>query len=334
MPQATDGHRRLATCLMLSIAYAASIGGISTLIGTPPNVAFRAFYEREVPGGSVDFVEWMVMAVPLTATLLVAAWALLCLAVFRVENRPMFGGQNSIASQRAALGPMQPAERRTGGVFIALAALWILREPAAGWGWAPMLGIGRATIDGRQVHWVDDSTVAMAMALVCFILPSGRTDRSRLLTWNTARRVPWEILLLFGGGLALAAGMSETGLDAFLGTQLQRALGPLSPGVQMAAVTGSMTLLTELTSNLASVLMILPILHSAAESLGVDPRSLMIPATIAASCAFMLPVATPPNAIVYGSGHVRIRDMIRAGVWMNLVSIVVIVLYLGLVLPR
>ncbi len=235
------------------------------------------------------------------------------------------GGGAVVAAELKKLGRMRRAEWAMLAVFLTTALLWILREPVKGWGWAPMLGLFDV-VDGRQVSYVHDATVAIAMALVCFTLPLGDRPGEPLLKWSATKRVPWGILLLIGGGLALGDAMQASGLAKYLGVRLADVLSGLPPSAMAAATATGMTLLTELTSNLASVNMILPVLADAARSLHIDPRVLMIPATLAASCAFMLPVATPPNAIVYGSGRIKIRDMIKAGVYMNLLGVVLVVL--------
>lgn len=204
------------------------------------------------------------------------------------------------------------------GIFAATALLWIFREPIEGWGWGPALGLN------EKGFKVDDSTVAILMGLVCFMLPAGGRERRPLLTWQATSRVPWGILLLFGGGMALAESMQSSGLSAYVGQKLAGTVGSLPPLGMAAVMAFGMTWLTEVTSNLASVQMILPILAGAANELGVPPAVLMVPATLAASCAFMLPVATPPNAIVYASGRIRMRDMVWAGVSLNLLTVVMV----------
>ncbi|EAQ77311.1 sodium-dependent transporter [Blastopirellula marina DSM 3645] len=221
------------------------------------------------------------------------------------------------------LGSMSAAEWRVGGIFLVTALLWILREPTSGWGWGPLL----------QSKYADDGTAAILMALLCFYLPSGKEDGSRLLHWQSTVRIPWGVLLLFGGGVALAGGLHETGLDRFLGERLASMMTGLSPIVMAALTASGMICLTELTSNLASVQMLNPILASTADELQVSPLLLLIPSTLAASCAFMMPVATPPNAIVYSSGRVTMRQMIKAGFVLNLVSLALIVLVISTIGP-
>ncbi len=323
-----DRRRRFGVALLLGIAYAASIGGMGTLIGTPPNLAFKTIYDALFSNHAspalpeISFFRWMLMAMPLSLLFLVLAWFLLTRFIYPVGRSSLLGGRDVIGRQLRGLGRMSPGEKRTGLVFLVTGALWVLREPMKGFGWSPWLGLEKG--------YVDDGTVAIFMAVMCFIIPSGAKSGEALLKWNVTRRVPWGILILFGGGLALAGGMQQTGLDVFLGRQLAAVLGRLPNWGQMAVTALGVTSLTELTSNLASVNMISPVLARAAGQLDVPPLMLMLPATLAASCAFMLPVATPPNAIVYGSGRLRIFDMIKAGLWLNLIGVVLVVLAVAL----
>jgi sodium-dependent dicarboxylate transporter 2/3/5 len=322
--RAPSGTAPFGTALMLGIAYAASIGGFATLIGTPTNVMFRALYEEAFPAGpEISFGGWMLMALPLAIVFLVVAWAVISFVTIRFSNERFLGGPGTIRQQLAALGPMRTSEWRMAIVFAATAALWIFREPVAGYGWAPFFDIS---------DYATDATVAITMAVVCFIIPAGHWRGPTLLDWECTRRVPWGILLLFGGGLALAAGMKSSGLDVYLGERFGGQLVGIEPGVAAALTSLAMTFLSELTSNVACVNMSMPVLATTAQTAGCDPRLLMISATLAASCAFMLPVATPPNAIIYGSGHVRVADMIRTGLVLNLLGpplIVACVILLG-----
>jgi len=304
--------------LMLGIAYSASSGGMATLIGTPPNIFFRSFYSETYPDlPEISFGGWMMLAVPLAAAFMLVCWGTL-IGLFRVQRTGIMGGHDVISQELAGLGPMRTSEWRMAGIFAATALLWIFREPIEGWGWGPALGLN------EKGFKVDDSTVAILMGLVCFMLPAGGRERRPLLTWQATSRVPWGILLLFGGGMALAESMQSSGLSAYVGQKLAGTVGSLPPLGMAAVMAFGMTWLTEVTSNLASVQMILPILAGAANELGVPPAVLMVPATLAASCAFMLPVATPPNAIVYASGRIRMRDMVWAGVSLNLLTVVMV----------
>lgn len=327
-----DESRRLSyfgVALLLGIAYSASIGGFATLIGTPTNLVFKELYQQLFDGRApeITFAGWMAMALPLSLTLLIVAWILMVRIIFPVGQQPFLGGREVIRSQREQLGPIRAAEWQMALIFGSTSLLWIFREPVPGWGWAHLLGVGE--LSGGPIV-ADDATVAMAMALLCFILPGQGLRGAPLLNWEIASKTPWGILLLFGGGLALADGMQRTGLDVYLGQSFGQGLAGTSALGVAASISTGMTFLTELTGNMACVNMSMPILASLAQTIGCDPRLLMIPATIAASCAFMLPVATPPNAIVYASGRIDIRHMVWAGLWLNLASVVLTVLFLYL----
>lgn len=323
--------RRFSVALMLGLAYSASIGGMATLIGTPPNVYFKGFYDERYPNLSpVSFAGWMAMALPLCVVFLLGAWLLLVGPLFRLGREPLLGGAQIVRTQLRALGPVQPAERRMLGLFLLAVVLWVTREPIKGYGWAPWLAARVPAADGSAVPGADDATVAIFVGVLCFVVPSGRGDGTRLLSWQATARLPWGILLLFGGGLALAAGMKQTGLDTFLGARLAAGIGQLSTHGRLMATAGGTTVFTEITSNTASLNMLLPVLAATCDQLGIHPRALMTAATLSASCAFMLPVATAPNAIVYGSGHVRMADMVKAGVWLNVVGWLLIVAWLVL----
>ena len=326
-----DAQRRkhFATALVLGVAYAATIGGMGTLIGTPTNIAFRSFYEQTYPDAApVTFLGWMIVATPLAAALLVAAWLLLVRWTFPMGGEPLLGGENAARQELQSLGRMSSAERRVLVIFLFTAGLWIFREPVPGWGWAPLLQVGTSiAASGARVEWVDDATVAMAMAIVCFLCPSGRKPGETLLSWQATQRVPWGILFLFGGGLALARGLEVTKLDALLGERLAAQLHGLSPLAMQAVVATGVTYLSELTSNVATVNLVMPIIAPTASDMGLSPLTLLLPAALAASCGFMLPIATPPNAIAYSTGRLSVRDMVRAGFWLNWIGITLVVLF-------
>lgn len=318
--------KNLGIGLMLCIAYAASIGGCATLIGTPPNVAFAGYYESHFPNEPpIGFANWLMMVLPFSLVFLLICWLVMTRLLFPVGGESSLGGRSVIQKSMQALGPMSQAEWTMGVVFLCTALLWVLREPASGWGWAPLIGVDE--------KWADDGTTAMVMSIICFLLPSGKQDKSRLLEWKVTQRVPWGILLLFGGGVALAKGLEATGLDLLLGQQMASAMSALSNDGMIAVSATGMVWFTEFTSNLASINMLLPVLDGTAQQLNVEPLLLMLPATLAASCAFMMPVATPPNAIIYGSGHVPIRSMIKAGIVLNLISSVLIWLVIRFLAP-
>ncbi len=313
----TGGEHEFDAALLLAIAYGASLGGIATLIGTPPNALLAAFLQQTT-GQPLGFARWMAYALPLSLVLLVAAWLLLTRVAFRVPRRPLAGARQVIAEGLNTLGPVTGPEKRVAAVFATVAALWLLR-PALGD--ALPAGIG-----------LTDPMIAIAGALALFVLPSGRQAGERLLDWGQTKRLPWGVLILFGGGLSLAAAIADSGLAAWIAGELS-GLAAWPIGVVLLGVVGAVILLTELTSNTATAAAFLPLLAELATSLGRDPLVLAVPAAIAASCAFMLPVATPPNAIVFGSGRVTIAQMVRAGIWLNLLGAALITALAFVLLP-
>lgn len=296
-----------ATALMLGIAYAASIGGVATLIGTPPN-AILAGVLQEQYAIDLGFAEWMAFAFPLSAIMLLFAWRYL---VYRLREVPdARGGRLTIENEIAAMGKISHAERRVLLLFTLVAATWMIR------------GL-------FDIPWLDrigDAGIAMTGALMLFILPAGGEREERLLDWQSARKLPWEILILFGGGFALAAGFVESGLTAWLVSQLGL-FGTLPIWLLIFSVVLLVILLTEVTSNTATATIVLPLMGALAGGMSQSPQLLMVPAAIAASYAFMLPVATPPNAIVFSGGYLTIPQMARAGIWMNLLACIVIVTF-------
>ncbi|WP_082195248.1 SLC13 family permease [Bacillus andreraoultii] len=301
--------------IMLGIAYSASIGGLGTLIGTPPNVIFASVI-KELFGVEISFATWMAFGVPLSIILILFTWYYLVNVAFKVKMKNIPGGKEVILDEKKSLGNMSFEEKLVLVVFMLTAFSWITRT----------------FILNKFIPELDDTLIAIIAAVVLFLLPSKQTKDGALINWNDAKKVPWGILLLFGGGLAIAKGFSSTGLAKWIGEQLT-----VLQGVHFLVVTFTVTtlviFLTEITSNTATATMMYPIMASLAIALNVHPFSLMVAAGIAASCAFMLPVATPPNAIVFGSGHIRINDMVRAGFWINIVSIFVIVLLIYFYLP-
>ncbi len=303
-----ESQRQLGVCLMLGIAYAASIGGVGTIIGSPPNL-FLVSYAREVLGQDISFTRWMAMGVPLVVLFLPVAWYLLTHILFPLPSRSL-GSSEVLRQAHAALPPMRWAERVTATVFAAAALGWIGRAWLVEWeigGYHPLAGL-------------TDPGIAMIAALSLFVIPSRSGDGSAVMRWRDAQRLPWGILLLFGGGLSLAASIQTSGVGEFLGHQVAGWRGLPSWALILFVVT-LVIFLTELTSNTATAATFVPILAGVAPGLGVHPFLLTVPAVVAASWAFMLPVATPPNAIVFASGYVAIGDMRRAGLWLNVIGI-------------
>ena len=305
---------RFGKSLMLAIAYSASIGGIATLIGTPPNLVLAGVVE-DIYGIEITFAEWMMVGLPLSGTLLFICWFYLTRIAFRFEQGTFPGGRQEVRRLLQELGPMGYEERVVLIVFLTTALLWILRS----------------LILTRFLPALDDTIIAIVAGLALFLLPT--RDRSRkLIDWEEAVQLPWGIILLFGGGLALANGFDNSGLAAWIAGRLAL-LDGMSLFFLLLIIVASVNFLTEITSNLATTAMLLPVLAPMALSLDVHPYVLLVGATVAASCAFMLPVATPPNAVVFGSGYLRIPDMVRRGFWMNIASIVVVLVFVYFLLP-
>lgn len=316
--------RNFSLALMLGIAYAASIGGMGTLVGTPPNIVLAGQVQQLFPGApEISFARWMAMAFPLVAVFLPAVWVYLCWVAFPVKGLRIGKGKAFLRRERGGLGGMSGGERATFIAFLTAALLWMTRRP---------LDLGGLQIPGWSMllPWpglIKDSTVAMAVSLSLFFIPADREQGGCVLDWETARGIPWDVLLLLGGGFSLAGAFRTTGLSAWFAQGLS-GIGSLPPVAMVVAVCVMMMLLTELTSNTATAAMMLPILAATAVEIHVHPLVLMIPATLSASCAFMLPVATPPNAIMFGSGCLDIPTMAKTGIAVNLLGIVLITLFL------
>jgi len=313
--------------LMLGIAYGASIGGVATLIGTPPNIVFAGFIREFYPSApEIGFMQWMLIGIPVVACLLPIAWAVLAYVAPGVSLKKFVfeGGGSSqvIKSELKTLGPMNAGERLIGIVFLVTVFLWMFRNPInldfiVIPGWSELF----PEVQRKYIH---DTTVAMTMAISLFFIPVRRSKHRFLLDWGTAvKAIPWGIVLLFGGGFALAAGFKATGLDTWIGGNLGHFAG-LQTLLIVFAICLLVTFLTEVTSNTATATMMMPILAATAVALNEHPFFLMIPGTISASCAFMLPVATPPNAIVFGSGWVNITKMAKVGVLLNFAGVLII----------
>ena len=326
LPVATAVSRRLVVAdegappkpfekaLLLGIAYAASVGGVGTLIGTPPNLVLAAAAE-ELLDRPIDFAQWLAVGVPLVVVLLPLAWLYLTRVAFKVGATRVKGVQALVRGELAKLGTSSPAERLVLLVFVCTALGWVFRSTKE---------IGGVVIPGLDTLWpaIKDSTIAIVAAISLFVLPGGRLGAPPVLTWEEAKRVPWDVILLFGGGLCLAKAFQASGLDEVIASGLASGSGSSSFVVVAAVVAGTVAL-TEFTSNTATAAMLMPLLAAAAVAGGQDPLGLMIAGAVACSFAFCLPVATPPNAVVYGSGRLAMRDMILAGLAMNAVAYVV-----------
>jgi solute carrier family 13 (sodium-dependent dicarboxylate transporter), member 2/3/5 len=314
VPEFAAGAPAFATGLMLAVAYSASIGSIGTLIGTPPNLLMRAFLSSAY-GIEIGFGQWMLVGIPLAIVFLLITWVLLTFVLYRPEMDEIPDGDALIESELSALGPPGLAEKLVMTIFVTTAAAWILRQPVTEWAWL---------VDRQPwVANITDATIAVAAAIALFAVPVSRRSGEFIMDWETAKELPWNVLLLFGGGLSLATAVQASGLDVWIGTQVT-GLEFLPLILLVAATAGIIMLLTELTSNTATAATFLPILGGVAIGIGVEPLLLVVPAALAASCAFMMPVATPPNAIVFGSGYLQISQMVRAGIWLNMIAIVLI----------
>ena len=300
------------TALMLGIAYAASIGSLGTIIGTPPNTLLAGHMAAE-HGIEIGFGQWMLVGVPIAVVLLLVCWLLLTRVLFRPEIDEVPGGRDLIAAELARLGRMSAPEAKVLVIFVLAALAWIT---------VPLLS---EYVLGLDSPLLSDAAIAMVVGLVLFLLPAGGgADRGvRLLDWEAAKELPWGVLLLFGGGLALSGQFSKSGLSTWLGEQV-RSLGEIPVWVLVVIAAIGILLLTEMTSNTATAATFLPVASGVALGTGVEPLMLAAPVALAATCAFMLPVATPPNAIAYGSGYVTIGQMVKGGVWLNIIAVVLI----------
>ncbi len=306
--------------IMLGLAYAADIGGMATVIGTPPNLVFLEMYGELFPNlPKVGFVTWMIMVLPVSLPFLFIGWIVLTRIVFKLPKTRLMGGHKVIKEEYFKLGSMSSDEKRAGLIFLLAVALWLtgsdiqIGENLGLSGWRTQLNLPE----------LKDAAVAIFAAMLLFIVPSSKKNRRAILTWDDTLKVPWGILLLFGGGLALAGGFQMSGLGQIVGNEFAKWQVD-SPVVAVFSVSFVLTFLTEITSNTAITNLILPIIAEASKALAIDPRLLMIPATLSASCAFMMPVASPTQAIVFGSGYVKIKDMIKGGLWFNFIGIILV----------
>lgn len=327
--------RRTQVALLLSVAYGANLGGIGTYIGTPPNLIFRERYAIDFGAGQqggpadISFLQWMLAFAPMTLLFLPVVWFALARTL---PGRSSAAIEEVLEAENRSLPTWSSGEIQVGLLFVVTAILWITRVPIRV-GEHVILGWTRWFPEGFEIT---DGTVAIAMALTCFVVRArGRSrdapgdPREPLMDWSTAESgMPWGILLLYGAGFALGDTFQTSGLSQVLGEQLAGSLAPDRPLLLIGSICLLMTFLTEVTSNTASTSVFLPILSAVALQLQLPAPMLLLPATLAASCAFMLPVGTPPNAIVFATGQVPIRSMVRIGFWINLAAVLWITLYL------
>lgn len=290
------------TALMLGIAYAASIGSLGTIIGTPPNTLLVG-YLAENHDIRIGFGQWMLVGMPIAIVFMVICWFLLTKVLYPPEIDEIPGGRELMSEEIRKLGPMSHGETRVLGIFALSAIAWVT---------VPLVW--------KDDTPISDAGIAMLAGMLLFLLPAGAKRGVRLLDWESAKALPWGVLILFGGGLALSAQFSSSGLTEWIG-EVTAGIGGLPVVLVVAIISAGILFLTELTSNTATAATFLPVAGGIAMGIGIDPMLLAIPVALAATCAFMLPVATPPNAIAYGSGYVTIPQMVRAGLWLNIIGI-------------
>ena len=300
--------------LMLAIAYSASIGGMATLIGTPPNLVLAGVVKTSF-NVEINFLQWMSFGLPISIFLLFICWKYLTTIAYNFSDQNFESGLNEIDKQLKELGKVSYEEKSVLIVFILTALAWVTQS----------------FLIKQFIPAIDDTIIAIFAAIILFILPNKEVSK-KLLSWDDAVKLPWGILLLFGGGMALAKGFDSSGLAIWIGSQMNffNAIPLLFLLLILIAIVN---FLTEITSNLATTAMLLPVLVALSETIEVNAFFLLVGATVAASCAFMLPVATPPNAVVFGSKILKIDDMIKKGFWMNLISILILTAAVYWILP-
>ncbi|GGZ92599.1 SLC13 family permease [Algibacter mikhailovii] len=310
-----DENLVFGKALMLAIAYSASIGGISTLIGTPPNLVLAGIVS-ETYGYEISFAQWFIFGFPISIILLFICWKYLTAYAFSFKRTEFPGGKLEIKRLLKTLGKMSYEEKTVAIIFAATAFCWITRS----------------FILKKLLPQIDDTIIAIAFALVLFLIPA-KSKHTKLMSWKDTKDLPWGIILLFGGGMALAKGFETSGLALWIGNQMTTLTG-LSTLILIFIIIAAVNFLTEITSNLATTAMLLPVLAPMALTIDIHPFILMVGAAVAASCAFMLPVATPPNAVVFGAGYLRIPDMVSKGIIMNIISIIILTLFVYFILPE
>jgi sodium-dependent dicarboxylate transporter 2/3/5 len=312
-----DENLIFGKALMLSIAYSASIGGIATLIGTPPNLVFAGIIQ-ETYNIEISFLKWFQFGLPISILLLAISWVYLTKVAFKFKQNEFNKGKEEINRQLEELGSISYEEKIVLSVFVLTGLAWILRT----------------YLLNKFIPNLDDSIIALISGISLFLFQANNQEgkKEKIMNWEDAVKLPWGILLLFGGGLAIAQGFQSSGLANWIAENLTQ-LNGFSLFIILLVVITAVNFLTEITSNLATTAMLLPILAPTAVTLGVHPYILMVGATLAASCAFMLPVATPPNAVVFGSNYLKISDMVRVGILMNIISIIIIFMMVYFILP-
>ena len=310
-----DENQTFGKALMLAIAYSASIGGLATLIGTPPNLVLAGVI-LDTYGYEITFMQWFIFGLPISIILIFICWKYLTKYAFTFKQKTFPGGKEEIKRLLSKLGKISYEEKVVAFVFTLTAFCWITRS----------------FLLQKILPSLDDTIIAIFFAIVLFLIPSKKKGE-QLINWEEAVKMPWGIILLFGGGMALAKGFEESGLASWIGSQMTSLAG-LPILVLVLVLIAAVNFLTEITSNLATTAMLLPVLAPMALTIDVHPFVLMVGAAVAASCAFMLPVATPPNAVVFGSGYLRIPDMVSKGIVMNIISIFILTFFVYFVLPE
>jgi sodium-dependent dicarboxylate transporter 2/3/5 len=307
--------RNFSLCLMLAIAYASNFGGIATIIGTPPNVAYVSYMNKRF-GQEISFFDWMMVCLPIALLLMLSLYFVTVKVLFRNQIASSAETKQLINNELQQLGPMRIPEKRVLVIFLCTALLWITRD----------------LINQLGIVKIDDNMIAIFGALLLFILPAGKAN-GKLLDWSDTKNMSWGILLLFGGGITLANAMEKAGLMDMLGKWISGFSGTDTLMLLVVVVTVSI-FISELMSNIAQVIVFAPVVTGIAVAAGINPYVLGVGMTLAASCASMMPMGTPPNAIVFASGHIRMKDMMKAGLVMNIVSIILITLFCYFILPN
>ncbi len=310
-----DENKTFGKALMLAIAYSASIGGVATLIGTPPNLVLAGVV-FDTYGYEITFMQWFAFGLPISIILIFICWKYLTKYAFQFKQKSFPGGKQEIQRLLSNLGKISYEEKVVAFVFALTAFCWITRS----------------ILLQKILPGLDDTIIAIFFAIVLFLIPS-KEKGEQLINWEEAVKMPWGIILLFGGGMALAKGFEVSGLAVWIGSQMTTLAG-LPIIVLILVLIAAVNFLTEITSNLATTAMLLPVLAPMALTIDLHPFVLMVGAAVAASCAFMLPVATPPNAVVFGSGYLRIPDMVSKGFFMNIISIIILTFFVYFVLPE
>ncbi len=307
-------QKHFTVALLLGIAYSCSIGGLGTPIGTPTNLIIIGYLDDQA-NREISFSEWMMIGIPLVVLLLPLAWFALTKWIFHIPNQPNADAQRNVNNQLATLGPMKTPERRTLMLFCLIAAMWAFRRPLSEWQIGPFTPFSELT----------DHVTAIIAVLLCFILPAGQKEQPgrKLLDWDIAERIPWGVLLLFGGGMSLAYAITNSGLSSYLGQSLS-VLADVHIFILICIITALVLGLTEITSNIATASAIMPIVGAMAIETGIPVEVIAVPVALAAGCAFMLPMATGPNAVVFATGQVTLPQMAKIGLRVNILAVIII----------